>query len=171
MKKVYSIATCMIAVFALLTVDASEARNERIQVTFGSPESYSDLVGVSEEDVESLFTSIQEAFNRYSEWTLSKDYRMEVIVRDIDLPGWIDQSEIDLPKERRFIDMYPPKIEFVYKVTDSSGNVIYEGYKRLIEYEYLDYLISRNQPDEYYQNLIASWSVEELRNIDIFNVA
>ncbi len=171
MKKVYSKATCLIALFALLSMEASEVRNGRVQVTFGSPESYSDLAGVSEKDIESLYKSIQEAFNRYSEWTLSKDYSMEVVVQDIDLPGWIDPSEIDLPKERKFIDMYPPKIEFVYKVRDSNGKVIYDGYKRLIEYEYLDYLISKNQPDEYYQNLIASWSVEELRNIDILNVA
>ncbi len=171
MKKVYSVVACLIGLTALLSLEAGEVENGRVQVRFGSPESYSDLTGVSEKDIESLFASIGDAFNRYSEWTLSKDYRMEIVVQDIDLPGWIDSSDIDLPKERKFIDMYPPKIEFIYKVSDSNGKVIYVGYKRLIEYEYLDYLISKDHPDEYYQNLIAWWSLKELRNIDFLDVA
>lgn len=171
MKGVKCIAMSILACTAALSSQADEAQRSRIHVAFAPTETYSDLAAVPGAQVASLFTSIREAFNRYSDWTLSKDYSLEVEVRDVDLPGWVDTTNIDLPKERKFIDMYPPKIEFSYKVKNSKGDVIYEGYQRLIEYKYLDYLIPRDKPDEYFNNLIASWSVDELRKVDILGAA
>jgi hypothetical protein len=95
--------------------------------------------------------------------------RLEVSITDIKLAGGYEPWHGPQLRYVRFMkDVYPPRIDLDFKLTDSNGKVVREGSRKLRDLGYLQNGAARvgnTDPLRYDKALIDSWLRRELEDL------
>ncbi len=113
---------------------------EGVQVDFSDPSRFLDidLDGVgAEKGRQIVLDKVREVFVIEAQKYLPSGFSLNVHVRDIDLAGGFErwrpgQSQVRIDRE-----IYPPRIEFEYKIFDRSGRLVTFGEEYIYNLTYL----------------------------------
>ena len=140
----------------------------RTAVSFFEPEKFTDVrdSNVSTEKsradiLDQLKTHLQERAQTY----VPEGGKLSVTVTDVDLAGdfepWRGPSAQDVRIVR---DMYPPRINLSFRLTDANGDVIKQGSRELRDLNFMQGIsIARNDPYHYEKALLDDWLRSEFQ--------
>ena len=82
---------------------------------------------------------------------------MEVTITEVDLAGRINPAAVR--SVRVLKSVWPPKMEFTYKLIDADGSVITEGEERLVDLGYLGFAGTqpRHENFRYEREMVKDW--------------
>lgn len=155
------------AVFAASCQTAPSNPNPAMQadiaVNYTSPDKFTDLRETATGDaspyyMEQLTKHIKETAAQH----LKAGQKLDVNFTDIDLAGDIRPGSIhDI---RVIKDIYVPRMELHFRLTDASGAVVKEGDRRLMDMNYqlnISAGLDRNDPLYYDKNMLTDWINKE----------
>lgn len=139
------------------------AQKNQVDVIFDHPENFTDVKDSQlgsdrgRDDYLALFKEyIQERAPRY----LTEGQALQLTVSDLDMAGdfepWRGPNYSDV---RIVKDIYPPRMKFSYKVTDSAGAVVKEGKESLIDtsFQFSVSPINTNDSLRYEKAMFDNW--------------
>jgi hypothetical protein len=141
---------------------AAPARASRISVTFVQPERFTDVkdsVLGSERGAADLLGDLDRYLRVTGERYVPAGLALEVRVTNVDLAGefepWRDPQ---LDRVRIMREIYPPRIELEFRLTDQQGTVVKEGRRILRDPLYLT-RAALNDSDRlrYDKQLLGDW--------------
>jgi hypothetical protein len=169
MKTSHLIIAAIAAAGAIGTLPAAEAPADEARVldTFVNPEKFAD-VGDGymstdkgrEANVEAIREHIEKTAVRY----LPEGHKLAVSITDIDLAGDFEPWHKPGAEDVRIIkDIYPPRVDLEYKVTDAAGAVVKEGKRQLRDLSFMMKLsIRRDDMHRYEKELLNDWMRSDL---------
>ena len=155
------------AVFGLALVGALRAADEakpapRAEVVFFHPEKFADVkddnVG-SEKGRDAILGLIRDYVVQQSAYYVPAGQKLTVTVTDVDLAGdfepWRGPNAMDV---RIIKDIYPPRVDLAYTLTDASGKVLKEGKRQLRDLAFnMKLSINTNDPLRHEKALLDDW--------------
>lgn len=93
-----------------------------------------------------------------------RSQRLTVTISDVDIAGAFEPWRRNLWHARIVRDVYPPRIDLMFTLTDRDGNVIRSGERKLRDLAFMTPTLSyRSDPLRYEKKLLADWLDRELR--------
>ena len=94
---------------------------------------------------------------------LQPGQQLDVTITDIQRAGSFEpQRPVHMDNVRILRDIYPPRVTLNFKLTDSSGNVVSEGERRLVNPGYLSSSsIGDSDPLRHEKRLLDDWTRRE----------
>jgi len=165
----------LVAVFAFVAVGAVQAADStkpasRVEVVFIQPEKFTDLKDEymdSGRAREHILGEIQSQLQMLGRRYVGEGQHLEVKVIDVDLAGdfepWRGMGFDDI---RIMREIYPPRMEIEFRLTDASGKVLSEGKRQLRS---LGYLMTTAMPTwdplRYDKELLREWMGREFKRV------
>ena len=113
----------------------------RAEVLFLEPEKFTDLRSShmsSETDRESLLEQIRDYVMSQARRYIPEGCLLAVTFTDIDMAGdfepWLGSRWDDVRIVR---DIYPPRIDLAFRVTDADGNILLQGERKLRDFAFM----------------------------------
>jgi len=158
------VLACCIAVAA--SAAASDASN--VTVIFDRPENFRDVKDAfvpTEKGRDDIFAEFRRFLADRAASYLDQGQRLEIKFTDIDLAGDFEPhvgTRFDAVRIMK--DVYPPRLEFDFKLTGADGRVIKEGKRRLTDMSYLQRIIRPGNDGSlrYEEDLLTDWMHEDL---------
>lgn len=153
-----------------LSAAAPAPAASRVAVVFDHPEKYTDLKdNWSDSENERGRDRYLPPLREYLEQTLANrlpaGQQLTITFSDIDLAGDFEPWRgVQFDDVRIVKDIYVPRMNFSFKVTDASGAVIKSGERKLID---MGFQLSitpafRDDPLRYEKAMLASWFSQEI---------
>ena len=103
---------------------------------------------------------------RRADTLLPPGQQLDIAIDDIKLAGDFEPWQGPDAQDIRFMrDIYPPRVDLHYKLTDAHGTTIREGKARLRDLGYLQRpMLNDNDPLRYDKRLLGDWLSREFRN-------
>lgn len=141
------------------TTASTAAKN--IRVDYIHPEKFTD-VGNSSFPSEAARASDLEQLRKHllqrAPHLLPAQQKLSVSITDIDMAGNFESWRIRLGDTRIIRDVYPPRIDLHFKLTDDKGMIIREGERKLRNVAFLTTAQQyRNDPLRYEKALLDDW--------------
>ena len=140
---------------------------KRVEVSFDQPEKFRDVrdSGMdTEKGREHILTEFREFIEEQCQKLVGADQKLAITFTEIDLAGDFEPwrgaqwSEIRVVK-----DIYPPRMDFTYRLTDANGVVIKEGKAQLRDQAFASRLtIDRNDPLRIEKDMLRDWLRSEI---------
>ncbi|MDR0902888.1 MAG: DUF3016 domain-containing protein [Opitutaceae bacterium] len=141
------IHTCSLLVFALFaaacaTAPSRPSRPENVTVTFERPENFTDvkdsfsgsLDKVRDGYLEDLARHLKENASRL----LGDGQKLAVTITDVDMAGDFEPGHGPAAMDIRIVrQIYPPRINLSFKVTDAAGATVREGARQLRNLDFM----------------------------------
>ena len=165
--------TKRITLLALLSVAAAaglRAANatpvSRIEVIFSHPENFTDAANEqrgSDFGRDGNLAELKTYLERQATALVPEGQKLTVTVTDVDLAGEIEPWRSGQGHDVRIVkDIYSPKIDLSFKLTDASGAVVKEGERKLRNPTFLmDIQPNRDEPLVYEKALLKNWVRDE----------
>jgi hypothetical protein len=149
---------------------ADDATDSTVQVTLENPENFTDVRDAfvsSDKGKTANIDQIREYVQKEAAKYVPAGYKLAVTITNIDLAGdfepWGQAGSEDV---RIVKDIYPPRIDLSYKLTDSAGSVVKEGTRELRDLSFMMKLsIRRSDPFKYEKELINDWIRKDLKPV------
>jgi hypothetical protein len=165
MKPSHWIFASLMGVAAALPMFAAPktaASDSRIQVEFVNPEKFTDLkadASGGKKGRDSYLDQLKDYLVRQAGGQLPQGQRLSISITNIDMAGdfepWRGQS---LTHVRMVKDLYPPRIDLSFKITDAKGKVLREGSRELKNLSFMrDASINRQDPLRHEKKLLDDW--------------
>lgn len=146
----------------------AKAQDSRIQVSFDQPDKFTDIRDSympTDKGKAANLDLIREYVEQRAPHYLADGQKLEVTFTDIDLAGdfepWHGAGADDV---RIIKDIYPPRMDLSYKVTDASGKVVKEGKRQLRDLSFMMNLsLRRDDPIRYEKDLLDRWMRDDLK--------
>ena len=144
------------------TLFAADQKPDRVEVTFVNPDKFTDAADAQrgsdwgrEANLDILKRYIVERAGRY----VAEGQKLSVSITDVDLAGEIEPWRSSSLRDARIMkDIYPPRIDLSYKLTDANGAVIKEGSRHLTDMSYMmNVYPDRSDPRVYDKGLLDDW--------------
>ena len=144
------------------TLFAADQKPSRVEVTFVNPDKFTDAADAQrgsdwgrDSNLDILKNYIVERASRY----VAEGQKLSVTITDVDLAGEIEPWRSSSLRDARIMkDIYPPRIDLSYKLTDATGAVIKEGSQHLTDLSYLmNVYPNRSDPRVYDKGLLDDW--------------
>jgi hypothetical protein len=105
---------------------------------------------------------------RRAERLLPPGQRLVVTIDDIKLAGDYEPWRgVDMQDVRILKDLYPPRMDLHFRLTDASGKILREGSAKLRDLAYLQRALPNdNDPLRYDKRLIGDWLGAEFRRAE-----
>lgn len=155
------------AVFGLVAAGAICAADEakpasRAEVVFSHPEKFTDVKDAymgSDKGRDAYLDLLREHIVKQAERYVPEGQHLAVMVTDVDLAGDFELGRNPEAQDiRRVKDIYPPRIDLYFKLTDASGKVLKEGTRKLRDMNFMMNLsIHTTDPLRYENKLIDDW--------------
>lgn len=117
--------------FAYAAQDTAADTAAAVQVEIGELEQmreFKRMHGSARRDTEQSIRRLGEWLTGRAERMLAPGQQLHVLLRDVDLAGEFEPGRsMSLHDVRIVKDIYPPRIELHYRLTDASGQVLDEG--------------------------------------------
>jgi hypothetical protein len=163
------------AVFGLAAAGAIRAADDlkpapRAEVIFSQPEKFADVkddyMG-TDKGRDAILSLISEHIVKQAAHYVPAGQMLTVTVTDVDLAGefepWHGPSAMDI---RIVKDLYPPRIDLSFKLTDAAGKVIKEGTRKLRDLAFnMKISINRDDPLRHEKALIDDWLRQDFTRI------
>jgi hypothetical protein len=148
---------------APMGADAPPA-DARVSVTYVNPENFSEVREFGQQDRlndSNYLEPLKAHLIKQAGKMLPAGDRLEVTITDIKLAGGYEPWHGPNLMHVRFMkDVYPPRIDLTFKLTDSNGTVLREGSRKLRNLGYLQSGVARpgdTDPLRYDKGLLDSW--------------
>ena len=128
----------------------------KVEITWTNPEKYTDVkdpFGRLDTTKEDAFYNIEKHLNRLAK-KLPDGYLLKMDVTDVDLAGEARTSDVRIIR-----DLFPPRVEFSYKLLDAGNNVMGEGKENIRNLSFLtnSSLRHRHEAFGYEKQLLEDW--------------
>lgn len=168
MKTTRYTLTALLAVSAVLGVrGADDKAAPRTDVTFTDPDKFTDAGDGPRGThlrVESNLEELREHFVRKAQSLVPEGQRLSITVTDVDLAGEVEPWRTRTHDVRIIKDIYSPKIDLTFRLTDASGAVIKEGKRHLGDPTFTMNLNTNPSDTRVYEKrLIDDWLRNEFR--------
>jgi hypothetical protein len=172
MKTLRITLTALTGLFAAAGIQAAsnhdrEKNASRVEVVFSDPDKFTDAADGargSEFGRDANLAAIKDHLIERAASRLPEGQHLSVTITDIDLAGEVepwrtrDNSDVRIVKE-----IYAPRIDLTYRLTDASGAVIKEGKSQLRDMNFMNRINPmRSDPRVYENELIDTWIRNEL---------
>lgn len=170
MKTSHLFLTALLVAGPGLVARAAEqpAPNSRVQVNFFEPEKFTDINSSSlgtERDTAYQTRLIRDYVVQQASRKLPAGQKLEITFTDIDLAGAYEPwrgsplSEVRIVKE-----IYPPRMDFTFRITDAAGAVVKEGKRSISDLNFLMKIPTafRDDPLRHEKTLLDDWLSSEL---------
>jgi hypothetical protein len=140
------------------------AADDRVTVVYNQPENFRDVKDSdtgTDKERDAILDEIKEFIVKHAPDFLPEGHTLTVTFNDIDMAGdfepWRSSSLNDV---RIMKDIYPPRMVFTFKLTDSTGAVAKEGERKLSDLFYLQNISaasSMSDPLRHEKTLFDDW--------------
>jgi hypothetical protein len=168
MKNTRLTLSLLFVVGALTGVHAGDAKEaSRTEVNFANPEKFTDAAdGQRGSDFgrDANLQELREYIQKRADAILPEGQRLTVTVTDVDFAGEVEPWRTPQMNDARLVkEIYPPRINLDFRLTDASGAVIKEGNRRLTD---LTFMMNLHGPDRserrvYERDLLDKWLRQE----------
>lgn len=125
----FAMALTALSMQPVLAQDAA-ATAARVEVTpgdFSQMREIKHLHGAQKRDTTQAIQTLADWLQSQAERSLPAGQSLQVTLRDVDLAGEYEPGRTDMYDIRVVKDLYPPRIELDYRLSDASGTVLREG--------------------------------------------
>lgn len=156
--------TLLLAAGALL---AAGEPAPRVTVAFFEPEKFTDVRDSALFNDSGRTTYLEQLRDHLLEQApkhLAEGQRLEITFTDIDLAGdfelWRGPQYFDVRMVR---DIYPPRLEFSFRLLDATGKVVKEARRTLLDlaFQLRSSIISQHDTLRYEKSMLDDWLREE----------
>lgn len=120
---------------ALLAAPPSAKVESPVEVTFVSPENFTDLRDewmATDRGREDYMALLKEHLEKRAPMYLAAGQKLAISILDVDMAGDFEPWRgAQFSSVRIVKDMYPPRIKFTFKLTDAEGKVVKEGERNI----------------------------------------
>lgn len=168
-RSLLALVAALAGLSALRAVPASANNDSRIDVAFDHPEKFTDLKDSefpSDSSRQAYMDELKEHLQKNATRHLADGQKLSVTITDVDMAGdfepWRGPNFYDI---RIVKDVYPPRIDLNFKLTDASGAVVKEGKRELRDLDFQMHIspIDREDPLRYEKALLDDWTRSEFR--------
>ena len=167
-KRIMKTSSIIVATLLTLTPAAGlhaateSAVGSQVQVNFFEPEKFRDVGRThmaSDRDRDGDLAVIQKHLIKQARHYLPEGYRLEVTFTDVDMAGEFEPWRGPQWSDVRIVkDIYAPRMELTFRVTDPDGNVVNEGKRVLRDSAFLMKLsIDRSDAYRHEKELLNDW--------------
>jgi hypothetical protein len=153
------------------TQNPKPAASQRAEVVFVAPEKFTDArdsyTGTDsgrDAVLDQIRDYVMEEANRF----IPAGDRLYVSITDIDLAGDFEPWRGPRWDDVRIVkDIYPPRIDLSYRLTDANGQVVKEGKRELRDLAFLMKITTtfRDDPLRHEKTLLDDWFRDEFRDL------
>ncbi|MDF9832382.1 hypothetical protein M2103_000592 [Ereboglobus sp. PH5-5] len=151
---------------------AAADANKTVNVVFNNPGKFTDVKTSSmdsEKDRDFLLEQIKEYIQERAPRHMADGQTLSITINDFDMAGDYEPWHGPRVQDIRIIkDIYPPRIDLEFKLTDAGGNVLSEGTRQLRDLNFMMITpgISPNDTLRHEKNLINNWLGAEFSAIN-----
>ncbi len=155
--------TTLLALLLGLASQVASAAENRLDVIFSQPEKFRDVkesdMG-SDKERDALLVTLKTFLADNIHYYVAEGQKLTITVTDIDMAGDFEPWRgAEMSNVRIVKDIYPPRINLTFKLTDAEGKVLKEGERKLSDTMFLMRisLQSRSDPLRYEKALLEDW--------------
>src|ERR1019366_4123987 len=145
---------------------AAKTADARAEVTFVQPEKFADVRDAytpSEMGRNGILDLLRDYIVSRANYYVPEGQKLTISFTDIDLAGdfepWRGSQGMDI---RVVKDIYPPKMDFDFKLTDADGKVLKEGKRQLRDLMFMSKLnLNTNDALHFEKTLLDDWFQKE----------
>ncbi|MFT3868569.1 MAG: DUF3016 domain-containing protein [Nibricoccus sp.] len=135
-KTTASLVALLVSATALLAAPTAAQKNQ-VDVIFDHPENFTDVKDSqmgSEKGRDGYLALLKDHLQERAPRYLTEGQKLTITFTNIDMAGdfepWrgIDFNDVRIVKE-----IYPPRMNFTYKLVDGTGSVVKEGQEKLLD--------------------------------------
>ncbi|MCF3651017.1 DUF3016 domain-containing protein [Synoicihabitans lomoniglobus] len=96
---------------------------------------------------------------------LAPGQRLAIVITDVDMAGEFEPWQGSTAQDIRIVkDLYPPRINLSFRLTDDAGNVLAEGNRKLRDLGFMySSRVTDRDPLRHEKQLLERWISRELR--------
>ncbi len=164
-------STTLVAIlFGALAIAASPVAfaKGQVEVVYDHPEKFTDVKDsylATDRGRDALLETLKEHIQKRAAKRLAEGQLLTLTFTNIDLAGEYEpQNGPDFNDIRVIKAIYPPRLNFTYKLTDASGAVIKEGKEQLTDLAFQSTAspIDRSDTLRFEKELINNWIHDQL---------
>ncbi|MDR0353341.1 MAG: DUF3016 domain-containing protein [Opitutaceae bacterium] len=172
-SKIIPLLVPVLFVAACATTPMQPSKPESVSVTFAHPENFTDvkdsftgsLDKVRDGYLENLADHIKENASRF----LGDGQKLAVTITDVDMAGDFEPGRGPSSMDIRIIkQIYPPRIDLSFKVTDAAGATVREGARQLRNLDFMSDPVAAMRSSEtlrYEKALVDNWIRDDLSGL------
>ncbi|MDD3181066.1 MAG: DUF3016 domain-containing protein [Opitutaceae bacterium] len=143
---------------------SQSAKQSRVSVTFIKPEAFTDakdsMMG-SDRELAGILDEIREHLGQIVDRYIPKEQHLDLKITNIDMAGDFEPWSGPQAQDVRIIkEIYPPRIDLEFRLTDSTGKMIKEGSRELRDMSFLmkpQLRLSSLERLPYEKELLVDW--------------
>lgn len=141
---------------------ANPSADSRVTVEFSDPDKFTDAADGqrgSDYGRDKNLEELKDYIVQRATKMLPEGQKLAVTITDVDLAGEVEPWRSPSAQDIRIIkDIYAPRIQLSFKLTDANGTVIKEGKRTLSDLSYTMKLrVDRSDPRVYDKGLLDDW--------------
>lgn len=143
---------------------------QQVEVVFFEKEKFTDVkddFSGTERGRDEILDTLKEYIVKQASKKLEAGQKLAVTINEVDLAGefepWRGPQWMDV---RIVKDIYPPRINLVFRLTDKDGNVLKEGKRDLFDMSFMMKISTsafRDDPRRHEKELLDDWINSEFR--------
>ena len=163
MKTKYVFLAATFAAAASVFATAPATSNTRVAVIFDHPEKFTDVKDAfmgTEKGRDTILAHFKEFLEQRAPRYLADGQLLTITFTDIDLAGDFEPYHGPNFTDVRIVkDIYPPRLNFTYKLVDASGAVLKEGQEKLVDMNFQMTIRPSDAQDSihYEKAMLDSW--------------
>ncbi|HEY5895902.1 MAG TPA: DUF3016 domain-containing protein [Chthoniobacterales bacterium] len=168
--KTILLSVMLLVLFTGLAVAKPEnVRPDRVSVEFIHPEKFIDVGRerfTTDRERTSLLNELAASMRKMANAYLGPGLRLDIQVTEVDMAGGFEPWRRQFRDARIVKDVYPPRINLTFRLSDQKGKFLREGERKLTDLSFLTSSFQPNYSDSlYYEKaLIRNWLSTEFRN-------
>ena len=141
---------------------AKESKVSNVEIVFDHPDKFTDIKDSSmntEKGQASIMADLREFIETKASGLLAANQKFKITFTDIDLAGDYEPWRMPPGSDIRIVkDIYPPRFDFSWQLTDASGTVLKEGQEKLRDFGFMSRLvIDRSDALRYEKDMLQDW--------------
>ncbi len=166
------VLAALLATTPLLNAASKNAKSDqpqRTEVVFVDPEKFTDVRDSytgTDSGREAILDQLREYFQQETKKLIPEGDKLYISITDVDLAGDFEPWRGPRWDDVRIVkDIYPPRINLSFRLTDSSGKVLKEGKRDLRDLAFLMKITTTfmDDPLRHEKTLIDDWYHDEFR--------
>lgn len=170
MKTFRTTLTAFLGLAVVAALGAADPKPVRTEVIFDHPENFTDAAdGQRGSDFgrEANLNELRDHLIRRADRFVPEGDKLTVTITDVDLAGEVEPWRTPSHQDIRIIkDIYPPRIQLSFKLTNASGAVVKEGTRKLQDLTFnMNIYPNRNDERVYEKGLLDDWVRQEFGSL------
>lgn len=160
--------TLMLACNLATTAAALAGEASNVTVIFDHPENFTDVKDAyvpTDRGREAILAELKQFIESRAASYLRKDQQLEIKFTDIDLAGGFEpHGGTRFDTVRLMKGIYPPRLQFEFKLTGPNGRVLKEGQRKLTDLAYQQRVVRPGDDERlrYEEDLLNDWMHDDL---------